>query len=67
MIQDGYGLLLSMGDGEMEGNGLSIVEKGITSIEPGFLVIMYALVKRKQGDYLQWKFRNYRKNIWFEN
>ena len=40
-------MLLSMGDGEMEGNGLSIVEKGITSIEPGFPVIMYVLVKRK--------------------
>ena len=32
---------------ELEGNGLSIVEKGITSIEPGFPVIMYALVKKK--------------------
>jgi len=88
--EEGYGLLLSMGDGEreqasditsafdkqervhietgtkvciastsckivsfttlereLEGNGLSIVEKGITSIEPGFPVIMYALVKIK--------------------
>ena len=88
--ENGYGLILSMGDGEMEhssdisnafdkqervhvetgtkvciastsckivsfttlereieGNGLSIVEKGITSIEPGFPVIMYAIVKKK--------------------
>lgn len=88
--EEGYGLLLSMGDGEMEhasditsafdkqervhvetgtkvciastsckivsfttlereleGNGLSIVEKGITSIKPGFPVIMYVLVKKK--------------------
>ena len=88
--ENGYGLILTMGDGEMErssdignafdkqervhvetgtkvciastsckivsfttlereieGNGLSIVEKGITSIEPGFPVIMYAIVKKK--------------------
>ena len=32
---------------EIEGNGLSIVEKGITAIEPGFPVIMYAIVKKK--------------------
>ena len=32
---------------ELEKNNLSVVEKGITSIEPGFPVIMYALVKKK--------------------
>ena len=88
--ENGYGLILSMGDGEMEHssdisnafdkqervhvetgikvciastsckivsfttlereleeNGLSIMEKGITAIEPGFPVIMYVLVKKK--------------------
>ena len=88
--EEGYGLLLSMGDGkmehssdisnafdkqervheetgikvciastsckivsfstlerELERNGLFVAEKGITSIEPGFPVIMYALVKKK--------------------
>ena len=88
--EEGYGLLLSMGDGEMEyssdisnafdkqervhvetgtkvcivstscrvvsfqtlereleKNNLLVVEKGITSIEPGFPVIMYVLVKKK--------------------
>ena len=32
---------------ELERNGLLVIEKGITSIEPGFPMIMYALVKRK--------------------
>ena len=88
--ENGYGLILTMGDGEMERssdissafdkqervhvetgtkvciastsckivsfttlereieeNGLSIVEKGITAIEPGFPMIMYAIVKKK--------------------
>ena len=34
-------------ENELEKNNLSVVEKGITSIVPGFPVIMYVLVKKK--------------------